>query len=254
MSSTAAKREQTCSLLSFVIPAHNEEQALGATLVSLKAAARLVNRPSEIIVVDDASTDRTAEIARQHGASVTSVHVRNIGAARNCGAAVARGDVLVFVDADTIVTADALAAAVSAIEHGSVGGGARVSLASDAPPWGRAVWAAASWYYHWRGLAAGCFLFVRRDAFEAAGRFDETYFATEEIHLSRALKARGRFVLLSETVTTSGRKLQLVSPWEFAGGLFRLVCAGSARFKSRHPWWYRPLRGHSARTHVEKQR
>ncbi len=55
-------------LISFIIPAWNEESVLGPTLEALSIARRHVAAPSEVIVVDDGSTDRTAEIARQHGA------------------------------------------------------------------------------------------------------------------------------------------------------------------------------------------
>jgi len=244
-SAERADRGRHCSVLSFVVPAHNEEQALGATLASLETAARAIHQLSEIVVVDDASTDRTAEIARARGASLRSVNLRHIAAARNAGAAVALGDVLVFVDADTTVTGAVVAAAVAAIECGAVGGGARVKLASDSPRWARAVWAVASWYYRRLGLAAGCFLFARRDAFEAAGGFDETYFATEEIHLSRALLALGSFVVLREAVTTSGRKFQLLSAWAFAREALRLARAGWVPYKSRHRWWYGPQRERS---------
>src|SRR6185436_3965835 len=56
--------------------------------------------------------------------------------------------------------------------------------------------------------APGCFIFAERTAFERAGGFDERYFASEEIHLSRALKRLGPFVLLREPVVTSARKAE----------------------------------------------
>src|SRR5262245_21899374 len=70
-------------VLSFVIPAHNEERYIGATLASVFASAREVGEPFEVIVVDDASTDRTAEIAGEHGAKVVPVAHRQISATRN---------------------------------------------------------------------------------------------------------------------------------------------------------------------------
>ena len=63
-------------LISFVIPAWNEEAVLGATLDALAAVMRDLAGPSEVMVADDTSTDRTAEIARQHGARVVTVHHR----------------------------------------------------------------------------------------------------------------------------------------------------------------------------------
>ena len=96
-------------LITFVIPAWNEESVLGATLEAVSAATRHVAEPTEIIVVDDSSTDRTAEIARRHGARVVTVQHRQISATRNAGARAAQGDSLIFIDADTIVTLGAAA-------------------------------------------------------------------------------------------------------------------------------------------------
>ena len=63
-------------LISFVIPAWNEESVLGPTLEAVSIAARHLVEPSEVIVADDSSTDRTAEIVRRHGAQVVTVHHR----------------------------------------------------------------------------------------------------------------------------------------------------------------------------------
>ena len=70
-------------MISFIIPAYNEEAVLGATLDSILSAVEAAHMPFEIIVVDDASTDRTAEIARSKGARVVRVHKRQIAAVRN---------------------------------------------------------------------------------------------------------------------------------------------------------------------------
>src|SRR5262245_42148384 len=125
--------------LSFVIPAHNEEALLGETLCALRGAAEAVAEPFEIIVVDDGSTDRTAQVARSCGAAVVAVNLRQIAAARNAGARAARGDVLVFVDADTLVPAATLAEVVRRLRRGAVGGGARVRLDDGVPLWGRVL-------------------------------------------------------------------------------------------------------------------
>ena len=60
-------------MISFVVPAHDEERLIGDTLGALDAAARALGQPFEILVVDDASTDRTAAIAATHGARVIRV-------------------------------------------------------------------------------------------------------------------------------------------------------------------------------------
>jgi glycosyltransferase involved in cell wall biosynthesis len=212
--------------VSFVIPAYNEERLLGRTLSAIDQAARALGEPVEVIVVDDASTDRTAEIARAHGASVVSVTCRQIAATRNAGAREANGEIFVFVDADTVVTEAAVTAAVAAMRGGAVGGGCAFRFDGRVPPYGRVLAAAAVPLYRAFGLASGCFLFCTREAFRAVGGFDETLFGAEEAAMSRALRRQGRFVILRESVTTSGRKLRAYSGREALGILLRLVLAG----------------------------
>src|SRR5882724_9205202 len=96
-------------MISFIVPAHNEQACLGRTLDAIHKAARAVGQPYEIIVVDDASTDATAEIAAQNNARVVSVNHRQIAATRNAGARIAHGDQLLFVDADTTIHSRAVA-------------------------------------------------------------------------------------------------------------------------------------------------
>ena len=95
-------------MISFIIPAHNEEQLLGITLASINRSASAAGESFEVIVVDDASTDRTAVIAMEHAARVLSVQHRQIAATRNTGARAARGEVLFFIDADTSVNPQAI--------------------------------------------------------------------------------------------------------------------------------------------------
>jgi GT2 family glycosyltransferase len=90
------------------------------------------------------------------------------------------------------------------------------------------------------GFAAGCFIFARRDAFESVGGFDEDYFASEEIHLSRALKRKGDFRIISGFVTTSGRKARMFSGREILFQLLRFARGGPAALKRREglEFWY----------------
>ncbi|HVC96453.1 MAG TPA: glycosyltransferase [Pirellulales bacterium] len=227
-------------LISFIIPAHNEESFLGRTLESIAAAVVNLDRRSEVIVVDDASTDRTAEIADSHGATVVAVELRQIAAARNAGAKAAHGDVLVFLDADTILAAETLLAALAELDSGAVGGGATVVFDGPTALWtrlGLTIFTAAARLVRW---TAGCFVFVRRDAFEAVGGFDERYFAAEELVLSRALKRQGRFVILRQSIITSGRKGTSQELRHFAGVLLRLMFCGDKVLQRREGLgiWY----------------
>jgi len=206
---TSTSSPSRFSGVSFVVPAHNEEHYLAATLEQLnKIAAKLVT-DFEIVVVNDDSTDSTPQIAIENGARVIDVQLRNIGAVRNAGAKEARFDWIVFVDADTIVPEKTLQGTLKALSKGAVGGGAFVALDQIQP----IGWFKMGLYYAvclvWQTIgrwAAGCYMFCRKDAFEFFGGFDEQYFAAEELFFSVELKRLGRFQLVRAPVITSSRK------------------------------------------------
>ena len=230
------------SFISFIIPAYNEEAMLDQTLDRLVLSAQdvLGDGNFEVIVVDDASTDRTAEIAQSHGARVVRVEKRQIAAVRNEGARQAKGDAFIFVDADTLVPEPVLHAAVIELERGAVGGGSLVTMDADLTPLGRAYFAAFMLVWRPCRCAAGCFVFARRDAFEAVGGFDERYFAGEEVWLSLALKRQGRFVIVPERVVTSGRKARIYGATNMILVGLRLLLAGPKAMQKREglDLWY----------------
>ena len=92
----------------------------------------------------------------------------------------------------------------------------------------------------WMNLAAGCFVYCHRDAFEAVGGFDERHFAGEEVMLSWALRRKGRFVMLRENVLTSPRKFTSRSMWETMWLSLRLASGGmrAARRRESTQFWY----------------
>lgn len=227
-------------LFSFIVPAHNEESELAETLRAIHAAARAVGVPYELIVVDDASTDRTADVAAAEGARVVPSTKRQIAGARNAGAAAATGDVLIFVDADTRANEAVTRAVARAIERGAVGGGAPPRFDDPVPWYAKVVAPIFLFVYSGLGLAAGCFLFATRRDFAAVGGFDEQYYAGEEVALSRALARRGSFVILREEVLTSGRKLRTHTADELLRMLTRGLMAGPdvVRSRQRLDFWY----------------
>jgi len=226
--------------VSFVIPAYNEEQLLGSTLTAIAHAARAQQLAFEMIVVDDASGDHTSEVARLHGARVLCVNFRQIAATRNAGARESSGEWLVFVDADTTIGPDVLREAVTALQEGAAGGGCALRFDGRVPRYGRVLIALILPVYRALGLAAGCFLFCTRQAFDAVGGFDESLFAAEEAVLSRALRRQGRFVLLRAAVLTSARKLRAHSAREVMWTLLRLAFIGPRAVRRRDglDLWY----------------
>src|SRR5438874_3680810 len=183
-------------MISFIVPAYNEEHELSKTLAAIRTAASGAAQPYEIIVVDDASTDATPEIASRVGAKVIPINRRQIAAARNAGGRVAQGEYLFFVDADTRINRGHIAEAIIALEAGYAGGSARVAMDGFVPIWGRMLLRGFASVYFGLNLGAGAFLFTTRRNFDAVGGFDEQYFAGEEVYFSIELKKLGRFKVL----------------------------------------------------------
>jgi glycosyltransferase involved in cell wall biosynthesis len=227
-------------MISFVIPAYNEEELIGRTLASVKSTAIELGIAFEIIVADDASTDRTAAVAREFGARVISGHRRQIAATRNAGAREARGDHLIFIDADTLVNGPVVRAALEAMGNGAVGGGCAVRFDGRIPRYAAILHPMLTMLFRFAGVACGCFVFCTRAAFEASGGFNEELYASEEVAMSMALKRRGRFVVLRESVTTSGRKLRTYTGAEvlLIFGRFALSGPRSLRKRDGLELWY----------------
>ena len=115
---------------SIIIPAYNEEELLPATLTALRRAmAALTTHRGEIVVTDNDSSDRTAEVARDAGARVVFEEHRQIARARNVGGHSAEGRFLIFVDADTRISGVLLEQTLGALADGAVcGGGTRMGF------------------------------------------------------------------------------------------------------------------------------
>ena len=226
--------------LSFIVPAYNEERGLGATLDSIRQAASATGVPFEVIVVDDASTDQTSAVAANRGATIIRVAHRQIAAARNAGARAANGDLLFFVDADTIVSAAILRSATAAVRDGAVGGGAPVAFDGPVPLYARLLLRLLNVSFRMNRLAAGCFMFCTRKVFVTVGGFNEAYYCAEEVVLSRALGRQGRFVVLHESVTTSARKFRSYSTRALLTSMFRIAIQGSKGMRRREglELWY----------------
>jgi glycosyltransferase involved in cell wall biosynthesis len=230
----------TWPVISFVVPAFNEELELPATIAAIHSAAAGASQEYEIIVVDDASTDATAEVARRGGAHVVSIDRRQIAAARNAGAKASRGDILFFVDADTRINATHVGDGIAALKAGYAGGSARVITDGDIPRWARIFIKSFCAIYFAVNLGAGAFLFTSRKNFDAAGGFDEQFFIGEEIYFSFAIKRLGRFKVLREPIVTSGRKLRMYSARHVLGRTMSILFGGpnTARSRQKLDIWY----------------
>jgi glycosyltransferase involved in cell wall biosynthesis len=232
-------------MISFIVPAHNEEAWIGRCLAAIDGAVDPAMPAHEVIVVDDASTDATAAIAGEAGARVIHVAHRQISATRNAGAKEAHGEVLFFVDADTLVNPGVIQSALRAINHGAAGGGCVPRFEGWLPLWFRAMYPlmvfVVRWVLHQTG---GACLFCTRAGFDATGGFSEAHYAAEEDVWVKALKRHGRFVVLDETVVTSGRSPRAQSFWTIMRVFLRLALHGPDGFRDRQglDLWYRPFR------------
>ncbi len=225
-------------MISFIVPAHNEQAGLGRTLQAIHESARVVGQSYEIIVVDDASTDATAAVARQHHATVVPVNHRQIAATRNSGGRAARGERLFFVDADTAINPRAVAAALRCMDQGAVGGGAAVWFEGVVPLYGRLLALLMGIVAKLIGFTGGAFMFCTREAFQATGGFNERLYCSEEGALALALKREGRFVVLRERVLTSGRRFRVMSGLQLLANIARLA--------------FSPIKAVTRRSSVEK--
>jgi glycosyltransferase involved in cell wall biosynthesis len=189
--------------LSVIVPVRDGAEFLRSCLTTLRAS-ETGGWPWELIVVDDGSRDRSAEIAGAFADRVIRLPVPlRPGAARNRGAAAARGEILAFVDADVCVHPDALGrmhAFLSAHREVSA-----VFGAYDVSPAARGIVSQyrnlLHHYVHrrdagetvtfWTGLGA-----IRREAFDRVGRFDEQQYPLEDIELGYRLSARGCRIVL----------------------------------------------------------
>jgi hypothetical protein len=198
---------------SIIIPAFNEAAYLNGTLTSVKnAQSFLAHRIGEVIVVDNNSTDNTAQIAKSFGATVVFEPINQISRARNCGAKAAKGKYLIFLDADTTLSQQLLGETLKLLSTGEIAGGGTV-LDYSGTKLLRVKLLIWFWNFlsRFRKLAAGLYLFCLKQAWEDIGGFDETVYIAEELIFSKHLKKWAKkhnmkFRILDIPIRTSLRK------------------------------------------------
>ena len=194
-------------LVSVVIPALDEAQGIGALVDEVRAAAGI-----EVLVADGGSADATPAVAGGRGARVLA-GAPGRAAQMNAGAAVAAGDILLFLHADTRLPAGWADAVRAALSDPRVGVGA-FSFATDSP---RRSLRAIERLANWRGRRLGIFfgdqaIFVRRRDFNEVGGYLEQPLL-EDWELVQRLRRRGRAVILPQAAVTSARRWHERGPW-----------------------------------------
>jgi len=191
-----SEKKEACDPISVVIPAFNEESYIGPTLDSVESAAAFLRnrdgRDIEVIVVDNGSTDRTAEIARSRGVVLVEEARRNVAFARNAGARAARGQLLVFVDADTHWPESLLSRIAEVMSDGRcIGGAVDTDYRS-----GR--FAVRAYVRFWRVLgkifrmAQGATQFYQAGVFSSLRGYNEAIFMGEDVDLYWRLRKAAR--------------------------------------------------------------
>jgi len=209
--------------LSVIIPALDEEASIARAILSCREAG-----PCEVIVVDGGSRDRTAEIARGRADAVI-IAPRGRATQMNAGAAVAGGEILLFLHADTLLPRGAVPVVIGALQDPAVIGGAfRVRLAASSGAGryiratlgitGRAIGARARVTRAFTGDQA---IFVRAETFRSVGGYPEIPLM-EDVELSRRMRRAGKTVLLPLRVETSGRRWEAWGPLRTVLFMWRL--------------------------------
>jgi glycosyltransferase involved in cell wall biosynthesis len=191
--------------ISIVIPAYNEEGNLPNLFRSISEQVlpgHLVI--SDVIIVDNGSTDKTLAIAREFCSGVYSRPGDAISALRNYGAARSSGNILIFVDADGVIGRDALGVVASLL-----GGENIAAVGPDGlVPLGTPTWVQKAWYSHTKRLSGtdqamevetlgSGFLAIRRSAYDLVGGFDSRLTIGEDTDISRKLRSNGYKLLRS---------------------------------------------------------
>jgi glycosyltransferase involved in cell wall biosynthesis len=234
---------------SVIIPAYNEEELLPDTLKALKAAMTVVTMHGEVIVVDNNSTDNTAEIAKTFGAKIIFEKINQISRARNAGAKNAEGQYFIFLDADTLISPGLLQTALLNLKNRRCsGGGSILKPDKKIKPFyqrGMDIWNCFSVRSE---IAAGSFIYCLRDGFEAVGGFSEKVYASEEVWFSINYKRWGKKrrlgfkIIDTAPVITSTRKFDWYSSPRIILMLFLFVlCPFIMRSRTLcNLWYYRP--------------
>jgi len=200
-------------LVSVVIPARNEEAFVAAALGSVATQSWPLSRVEAIVVVNG-TEDRTLAVARRTSEHLDGLAVRlvddptpGVSRAKNVGARLARGELLVFLDADSRMAPDLIERIVAASHAGAPAGSVAI-VADTRDPIDRGFFAFLEWGKNLFGIKANM-LYCTRNLFEEVGGFDERLYQAEDLDLLQRIQARGQPVTHVDAswIATSPRRL-----------------------------------------------
>lgn len=195
--------------VSVIIPVRNEASRLPLTLARIGGGDPEI----EVIVVDGGSDDGSAAVAARAGARVIGATVRQRAAQMNLGAAEARGDVFLFLHADTILPEGWYRALTTSLGRDSASVGGAFRRRFDSPSW---ILRLTCLMADWRGSLFGAFLgdqaiFARREVFQTLGGFGPLR-VFEDLDFSMRMARMGRTTLVRSAITTSARRFAALGP------------------------------------------
>ena len=203
--------------LSVIIPAFNEEKLIGESIERIQTGIGEVFEDGfkwELILVDNASTDNTASIAKELGAEVVLESIHQISRVRNAGARIATGRFLLFIDADSYPPIELLKEVEENLTVKNLLGAGTTVDVQGGRRWSKLQMERLNPFMRLFSYTWGAFILCRRDVFEEVGGFSEDLFALEEIEFVRRLIKSGRkkglkFHMLKTALITAGRKDEL---------------------------------------------
>jgi glycosyltransferase involved in cell wall biosynthesis len=205
------RTSRTFPTISIIVPAHNEEDYIGATLDALN---RQDYPACEIVVVANGCTDRTAELAQEKCHRLVTLSEKGLGPARNFGGRVATGDLLIFLDADTILEPDALRIIAEQFTTRDAGGTLKGQPDSGRFAY-RLIYGLKNFIHRFvvRNGSSGVII-CWREQFASVGGFDERLELRENSELIRRLKRFGGYKYIGiTTATTSMRRYDRRGVW-----------------------------------------
>lgn len=217
-SAGAIERASRMRSFSVLIPARNEERLLSGCLESIQAAAKPFPYQVEIIVAVNRCTDRTEDIAVEHGAKVVHDDSRNLARIRNAAARAAIGEVIVTLDADSRMSSNMFSEIDRLLRTGKYVGGGVLVLPER---WSLGILATGlllGVILLRHRVSGGLFWCLRRD-FTAIGGFNEDFVSVEDLDFAKRLKAHGtiqgkRFKMITKAhILTSCRKFDIFGDW-----------------------------------------
>lgn len=235
--------------ISLVIPAFNEEDFLPALLDTVDEARAQYSGGQdaiEVVVADNGSTDRTAQIAAERGCRVASVEKRRIAAARNGGARIAQSDIVAFVDADSLIHPDTFNAIDRTLRDDVIIGATGITMSR----WSLGIGVSLALLYpviYAIGADSGV-VFCRRSDWEEVGGYNEGMTFAEDVDFFRRIRKLGRirgqrFRRTSGARTvTSARKFDKYGDWHYvksiALGAVWLATNHEALREYAQMYWY----------------